>query len=119
MHDIITDIDLRVLPHPSKLMLIACTLNFHSCVVAVSAHAELLCYFNFQVIGKLHMACLLYDNWKKENKPQYKPWLFPEQSILPYLEQGDIVAMKTSATDPDLLGESEATEDQVGDEYEQ
>lgn len=72
-----------------------------------------------QVIDKLHKACQLYNDWKKENRPNYKPWLYPEQSCLPYLSDLDIVAMKQSATDPDLLGESDATEDQCSDDSEQ
>jgi hypothetical protein len=72
-----------------------------------------------QVIEKLQKACLLYEDWKKENRPNYKPWLHPEQSCLPYLSTDDIVAMKQSATDPDLLGESDAIEDQCSDELEQ
>lgn len=73
-------------------------------------------YLAPKVITKLHDACLGYEDWKKNNKPTYKPWLHPEQSSLPLLAQGDIVAMKQSATDPDLLGESEATEEQISDD---
>lgn len=69
-----------------------------------------------KVITKLHRACQLYDEWKKENRPTYKPWLYPDQNTLPYLNPRDIVTMKTSATDPDLLRESDAMEDQM-DEY--
>lgn len=72
-----------------------------------------------QVISKLHNACLLYENWKKDNRPDYKPWLNPEQNPLPFLHEGDIMAMKHSATDPDLLGECDVTEDLCSDDSEQ
>jgi len=72
-----------------------------------------------QVISKLHNACLLYENWKKDNRPNYKPWLYPEQNALPFLSQGDITKMTQSATDPDLLHESEVTEDLCSDDSEQ
>ena len=68
-----------------------------------------------KVISKLHVACLLYEEWKSDNRPTYKPWLYPEQSCLPLLNAQDIVAMKYSTTCADLLGESNATEDQVAD----
>jgi len=68
-----------------------------------------------QVITKLHRACLLYDEWKRDNEPTFKPWLYPEQSSLPLLKKGDIVAMKYSNTCADFLSESTATEDQVVD----
>jgi hypothetical protein len=73
-----------------------------------------------QVISKLHGACLLYENWKKDNRPDFKPWLHPEQSNLPYLDESDITAMQKSETDPDLLGrECDADEENITDEYEQ
>ena len=70
---------------------------------------------SLKVISKLHKACVLYEEWKNDNWPTFKPWLYPEQSCLPLLNSQDIVAMKYSATCADLLGESNATEDEVAD----
>jgi hypothetical protein len=70
-----------------------------------------------KVITKLHHACQLYEDWKKDNRPLYKPWLHPEQNCLPYLDSKDIVTLKMSATDPDLLGECDAMEDQMMDDF--
>lgn len=77
-----------------------------------SAVAAALC---MKVISKLHKGCLLYEEWKRDNRPTFKPWLYPEQSCLPLLNTMDIVAMKYSTTCADLLGEANATEDQVAD----
>ena len=68
-----------------------------------------------KVISKLHKACQLYDEWKLDNRPTFKPWLYPEQSPLPLLNTNDIVTMKYSTTCADLLSESGATEDEVSD----
>jgi len=69
--------------------------------------------FSMKVISRLHKGCLLYEEWKRENRPTFKPWLYPEQSCLPLLNSQDIVTMKYSTTCVDLLDESNATEDQV------
>jgi len=65
------------------------------------------------VISNLHKGCLQYEEWKSENQPTFKPWLYPEQSSLPLLNERDIVTMKYSTTCADLLSESNATEDQI------
>jgi len=68
-----------------------------------------------KVISRLHNGCQLYEEWKQDNRPTFKPWLYPEQNCLPLLNTRDIVTMKYSTTCADLLGESDATEDQVAD----
>jgi len=65
------------------------------------------------VITRLHKGCLLYEDWKQENRPTFKPWLYPDQSCLPQLNQHDIVTMRYSATCTDLLSESEAVEEDM------
>lgn len=32
---------------------------------------------------KMYKACQKYPDWKQKHNPQFKPWLFPEQSTLP------------------------------------
>ena len=81
------------------------------CVVFLSTTAA--CAVCVKVISNLRKGCLLYDEWKSENRPTYKPWLYPEQSCLPLLNQHDIVTMRYSTTCADLLSESGATEDQM------
>ena len=86
------------------------TLNLTHSLTDLLHHCVRVCV---KVISKLHKACLLYDEWKSDNRPTFKPWLYPEQSCLPALDTDDIIAMKYSATCADLLGESDATEEQV------
>jgi len=87
-------------------------------ISSVAAFAKFLLVFCAKVITKLHQGCVLYETWKSVNRPEYKPWLYPEQSCLPLLHAPDIVAMKYSTTCADLLSESNATEDQVADAVE-
>lgn len=37
----------------------------------------------------MHKAALGYQAWKAEHAPSYKPWIWPEQSILPMLRPED------------------------------
>ena len=37
----------------------------------------------------MHKAALGYQVWKAEHAPSYKPWIWPEQSILPVLRPED------------------------------
>lgn len=34
-----------------------------------------------RLVKKLHKACLNYANWKQENRPEWKPWIYPEQLV--------------------------------------
>lgn len=43
-----------------------------------------------KVVAKVHKAALGYQAWKAIHAPSYKPWLWPEQSILPKLRQDDV-----------------------------
>ncbi|KAK6737283.1 hypothetical protein RB195_019776 [Necator americanus] len=34
-----------------------------------------------KVIKPLHKACLAYPDWKEQNQPHLKPWIFAEQQM--------------------------------------
>ena len=40
-------------------------------------------YFSLQLMERLHVACVQYNDWKASNNPGFKPWLHPEQNLLP------------------------------------
>ena len=75
-------------------------------------------FFVVQVITKLHKACLAYNAWKAENKPDYKPWLFPEQSTLPLLDKADIYAMNNNGTAEEIVDEEGVNEDDFSEDSE-
>ena len=71
------------------------------------------------MIGKLHKACLSYDDWKKKNAPDHKPWLHPEQNTLPMLSPADILALNHKPAEGGDEGEKddgEITEEQLSKE---
>lgn len=43
-----------------------------------------------KVVTKVHKAALGYQAWKSIHAPSYKPWLWPDQSILPKLRPDDV-----------------------------
>ncbi|XP_077197256.1 START domain-containing protein 10 [Paroedura picta] len=36
-----------------------------------------------KAMKKMYKACVKYPEWKQKHGPHFKPWLFPEQSLLP------------------------------------
>lgn len=75
--------------------------------------------FLFQVIGRIHKACKNYESWKSANNPGFKPWLFPEQIMLPRLDMNQIGPASefasTDSIDESDIKESEINEDDVTD----
>jgi len=43
-----------------------------------------------QVVYKLHKAACGYKEWKQNHRPEYKPWLYPEQNKLPLINKDDL-----------------------------
>ncbi|KAJ0002930.1 hypothetical protein NQD34_008079 [Periophthalmus magnuspinnatus] len=42
------------------------------------------------VMKNVHMAGQKYPEWKRENSPEQKPWLYPEQNILPMMDPAEL-----------------------------
>lgn len=65
---------------------------------------------NSQVIKNIHEAALDYQAWKAEHAPSYKPWIWPEQSILPKLRRDDVESVSSESPSG-----SDQEEEMVGD----
>ena len=52
-----------------------------------------------QAVSKLHKATLGYPEWKSQNKPGLKPWLRPEQNLLPVVNRDDVESVSASSSD--------------------
>jgi hypothetical protein len=70
-----------------------------------------------KVMVKLHKACLSYNEWKATNEPDFKPWLFPEQSTLPLLNPADILSLNNNGTADEII-ENEIQEDECSEDSE-
>lgn len=67
------------------------------------------CYL--QVIIKVHKAALGYQAWKAEHAPSYKPWIWPEQSILPRLRLEDVQSVGSESASGSDQEQEEVIED--------
>jgi len=72
-----------------------------------------------QVMKRLLKACRGYESWKSQHRPNYKPWLSPEQNSLPQFDPADIRPM-SETTDAAVIDETgvqqEETDNMSGDE---
>ena len=73
------------------------------------------CFLFFQIMNKIHKACKNYESWKAKNKPQLKPWLYPEQITLPRLNLTDIQSMQEQL-EAASADETNLQEDELDDE---
>ena len=48
-------------------------------------------------MAKVHKAALGYQEWKALHAPSYKPWIWPEQSILPKLRLDDVESVSSES----------------------
>lgn len=71
-----------------------------------------------KVINRLYKAGKNYQAWKSKNRPEYKPWLFPEQMMLdlPRLDPSDIEQFDMSTSSDSLEEECSMKEEDVMDE---
>ena len=75
-------------------------------------------FVQFQVMTRLQKACLGYEEWKAQHKPDCKPWRFPEQSLLPPFNPADIGSM-TDAENAVTIDETSLAEENVEDNGEE
>ncbi|KAM5125312.1 START domain-containing protein 10-like [Mantella aurantiaca] len=66
-------------------------------------------YLAPKILRKLHQACVQYPGWKKKNKPEYKPWLNPEQNSLPRISLSELSLQRAESLEH--VDESELCED--------
>ena len=68
-----------------------------------------------QVLSKLHKACKGYNAWKEANKPEWKPWMFPEQNDLPRINYDDVLPFDLKES-TEVIDETEALEDSTDED---
>lgn len=67
------------------------------------------------MLSKLHKACKGYNTWKEANKPEWKPWLFPEQNDLPRINYDDVLPFDLKES-TEVIDETEALEDSTDED---
>jgi len=62
-----------------------------------------------RLVKKLHKACINYNQWKYMNKPQWKPWLYPEQMPSQRITVADFVRPTNDSIEDNSPIEDEST----------
>lgn len=72
-----------------------------------------------QVINRIYKAAKNYHSWKAKNRPDFKPWLNPEQmmAFLPKYTASDVSNEKLSASSDSLEEEEFNEADFKDDDY--
>lgn len=52
---------------------------------------------SFQVMKSVHKAGQNYLQWKQENSPGLKPWLYPDQSTLPMMNPAELSVQRADS----------------------
>ncbi|XP_042275381.1 START domain containing 14 [Thunnus maccoyii] len=50
-----------------------------------------------RVLKSVHKAGQNYPEWKQQNSPDQKPWLFPEQSTLPMMDPAELLIQRAGS----------------------
>uniref|UniRef100_A0A673Z794 START domain-containing protein 10 n=2 Tax=Salmo trutta TaxID=8032 RepID=A0A673Z794_SALTR len=69
-----------------------------------------------RVLKCVHKAGQSYPEWKKQNSPDQKPWLYPEQSILPMMDPSELTIQRADSLEN--VDESTQLDIQEGDKTE-
>ncbi|XP_021416787.2 START domain-containing protein 10 [Oncorhynchus mykiss] len=69
-----------------------------------------------RVLKCVHKAGQSYPDWKKQNSPAQKPWLYPEQSILPIMDPSELTIQRADSLEN--VDESTQLDIQEGDKTE-
>lgn len=79
----------------------------------------LLSNLSLQVISRIYKATKNYHAWKAKNRPDFKPWLNPEQmmTFLPRFNQVDIVSNEKLGASSESLEEDMSEADFKDDDY--
>ena len=84
------------------------------------ANIDSRCFFAVRLYKRLYKACHEYDAWKAaQPRPNYKPWLYPEQSALPRLDWdkvgpfSELLIGRTNSS-RELLDEANAIDSEAG-----
>lgn len=68
-----------------------------------------------QAMKKMYKACVKYPEWKQKHQPHFKPWLHPEQSLLPSLALSELsVQHADSLENIDESAVAESREERTG-----
>ena len=72
---------------------------------------------HLQVMRCVHKAGQNYPEWKQQNSPDQKPWLFPEQSQLPLMNPGELSIQRADSLEN--VDESTTLDSQENDKAEE
>ncbi|KAM9356561.1 START domain containing 14 [Symphorus nematophorus] len=67
-----------------------------------------------RVLKAVHGAGQKYPEWKNDNSPDYKPWLYPEQSTLPMMDPAELSIQRADSlenVDENSNGDVQDSED--------
>ncbi|XP_038630934.1 START domain-containing protein 10-like [Scyliorhinus canicula] len=74
-------------------------------------------YLAPNVLKRLHKVCLKYPEWKEKNRPDFKPWLYPEQNILPTMSLSELSIQHADSLEN--IDESSLSEENNGSDEEE